>query len=332
MKISGQNFTVEEIFDNSLTIPDCFVLGKNKLGQGHGEAKFYIASKDKMHTFFGQAGFAAKCFLLKSDLIAYMNAIKDEYLKPSLHYIGENDLPALWAERVNKINALPEIILFTIFDQTQIEGLRGYINSDDDAYRLLREISLPLVSYISIMRLRDTQNATIYYWKLFADREIIANKKNGALVFNYGKGKTPQLTPAEVIPQPKNKEIGQARIGQGKYRDLLLEEMPCCPITRINDERLLIASHAKPWVESNDKEKIDPKNGLILSPLFDKLFDKGFISFTDDKFMLLSNWITPKNYERMGLNINEKKYFELLPFDEKRLVYIRYHRENVFKG
>lgn len=332
MIIDGQNFTVEDIFDNSLTIPDCFVLGKNKLGHGHGEAKFYIASKDKMHDFFGDNGFHANCFILKQDLLAYMNAIKDEYITPSLNYVGKDVLPELWSKRVEKINTYPEIIEFTIDDQPQIDGTRGYINFNDEPYKLIREISLPLVSYVSVMKLKDPQNSTIYYWKLFADRVMIANKRNGALVFNYGKGKTPQLTPAAVIPQPKNQEIGQARIGQGKYRELLLEEMPFCPITRINDERLLIASHAKPWAESNDKEKIDPKNGLILSPLFDRLFDKGFMTFTDDKRMKLSNWITPKNYERMGLNINEEKYIELLPFDEQRLVYIKYHREKVFKG
>ena len=35
--------------------------------------------------------------------------------------------------------------------------------------------------------------------------------------------------------------------------------MPYCPFTMINDERLLRASHIKPWVVSNDKEKLDPK-------------------------------------------------------------------------
>ena len=171
-----------------------------------------------------------------------------------------------------------------------------------------------------------------FYWKLFADREKIACKKNGALVFNYGKNKGAQLLPAANLPQPKNPEVRKARDGQGKYREALLAEMFCCPITRINDERLLIASHIKPWIESNEKEKVDPKNGLILSPLFDKLFDRGFITFTDDKFMVLSNWITPKNYERMGLNINDHKHYELLPFDEARLKYLLYHREKVFKG
>lgn len=56
----------------------------------------------------------------------------------------------------------------------------------------------------------------------------------------------------------KQKEIRYARNGHGKYREALLEECPFCPITMLNDEHLLIASHIKPWAASNDKEKIDP--------------------------------------------------------------------------
>jgi len=65
------------------------------------------------------------------------------------------------------------------------------------------------------------------------------------------------------------KEISKAREGQGKYRELLLEQCHFCLITMISDERLLIASHIKPWAASSDDEKIDPYNkkkhgGLLL--------------------------------------------------------------------
>ena len=50
----------------------------------------------------------------------------------------------------------------------------------------------------------------------------------------------------------------------------------------INEESLLIASHIKPWAVSDSKERIDPNNGFILSPLYDKLFDRGYITFSDD--------------------------------------------------
>ena len=78
-----------------------------------------------------------------------------------------------------------------------------------------------------------------------------------------------------------------------------------CPITDVNDERLLVASHIKPWAKCSDKEKIDPNNGFMFTPTYDKLFDRGFISFDDNKRMLVSPWISPMNQKR--LNIYEGK-------------------------
>ena len=128
----------------------------------------------------------------------------------------------------------------------------------------------------------------------------------------------------------KRKEINNARIGQGKYREQLLDECPYCPITKINDERLLIASHIKPWAASSDEEKIDPKNGYMLSPLYDKLFDRGFMTFTDDRKIVLSDWLSPQNKKRLG--ISDGEFVQALPMDDSRRTYLKFHRDSVFHG
>lgn len=328
MEINGEKFKVKEIFDNFLTVPDCWVKNPNKLGAGNGEAKLYISTKEVMRSFYGASGFRAKCFLLKSDLIDYMNAIKSEYFHPSFEYRASKNLPALWSERMDKIRMLDDVIMFDILDQDQIAGERGYVNSSDFGYQLIRELSLPLVSYISAMQLVDMSGSVLYYWKLFVDFDAIQDKQN-ALVFVYGKKHDEEV----VQPQKetkKDKDLRSAREGQGKYRELLLEECPFCPITKINDERLLIASHIKPYAVSNDQEKLDPKNGFMLSPMYDKLFDRGFITFTDDKRMFVSDWISPKNQQRIGL-INGD-YIQALPLDDARKEYLKFHRSSVFHG
>ena len=328
MKILGENYRVLDTFDGDMTVPDCLVAAKNKLGKGHGEAKLYVASKDVMRSFYGKEGFVAKCFLLKDDLKQYMNAIKPEYLKPTYDYRGKDEMAQLWEDRMTKIASLDDIIYFNVYDQAQIVGVRGYINSDDDGYQLIREISLPLVSYISVMKVTPNGKDTFFYWKLFVDYDML--NAEDALVFNYGKQKADVLLPPQPAQTKKTAEISRARLGQGKYREALLEECIFCPITMINDERLLIASHIKPWAVSNDREKIDPKNGFILSPLYDKLFDKGLISFTDDKRLIVSNWISPSNVRRMELE--NEKYYPKLPIDAQREAYLDYHRSFVFKG
>lgn len=326
MIILGDNYRVLDTFDEDMTVPDCLVVNKNKLGTGHGEAKLYVASKDSMHAFYGHEGFTANCFLLKEDLKQYMNAIKTEYFKPTYDYRGKDEMKQLWNDRMAYIDSLDDIIYFNVYDQHQIAGPRGYVNSGDFGYQLIREIALPLVSYISVMKLTPDGKTTYFYWKLFVDYDKL--DAEDALVFNYGKLKDEQ--PEVKKPTKKEAEYNRARVGQGKYRELLLEECIYCPITMINDERLLVASHIKPWAVSSDKEKIDPKNGFILSPLYDKLFDKGLITFTDDKRMVISNWISPSNVRRM--NLENMKYYPKMPIDDMRIKYLEYHRACVFKG
>lgn len=329
MKIDGQYFNIVDTLNSSITVPDCFVKPDSKIGSGNGEAKLYIAPKGVMYPFFGNVGFSAKCFLLKSDLISYMNALHSEYLHPSQPYRAADKMPELWRERMATIQSLPEVIEFTIHAQDQIEGGRGYVNSKDFGYQLIREISLPLVSYISVMQLIDSNDSTIYYWKLFADFDAISDKR-AALVHTYGK----KGEKDEPIPQPKESsrqtEIRRARQGQGLYREKLLADCPFCPISMINDERLLIASHIKPWAVATDKEKTDHKNGFILSPLYDKLFDRGFMTFTEDRKIILSNWISPANKRRLG--VADGQFVQFLPLDDERQAYMIFHRTSVFKG
>lgn len=85
---------------------------------------------------------------------------------------------------------------------------------------------------------------------------------------------------------------------------------------------VLIASHIKPFIESDDNEAYDPNNGLLLSRTIDSLFDLKYISFTDDGKILFSNRISEdvkefwKDYELENTILNEK-----------RKDYLAYHRD-----
>lgn len=87
------------------------------------------------------------------------------------------------------------------------------------------------------------------------------------------------------------------------------------------DYPVLIASHIKPFIKSDDNEAYDPDNGLLLSRTIDSLFDLKYISFTDDGEMLFSNRISDevkefwKDYKLEGSILNEK-----------RKAYLAYHR------
>lgn len=339
IQLSNEKFNLIDVFPKILTVPDSFVVRKNKIQttndrsrESHGEAKLYIASKGMMREFYGKEGFQATCFLLKEDLINYMNIIKTEYDNPSQIYRGMDLFPVLWQERMEKIkNIKEEIITFNVYDQKQIRGLRGYVNSNDEAYQLIREISLPLVSYILVKKLTDMGGSEMFYWKLFIDFEAIEHMKTQPLVFTYGKtkgqGQDEEKQKTHIEQEIRN--IRKGRDGQQKYREKLLAQCPYCPFTMVSDDRLLIASHIKPWAVANDKERIDPYNGYMLTPTYDRLFDQGFITFTEDRRLHISNFLSPHTRKQLGLKDN--KFMQMLQMDEKRKKYLEFHQKSVFK-
>ena len=102
--------------------------------------------------------------------------------------------------------------------------------------------------------------------------------------------------------------------------------MKFCPITGISDERLLVASHIKPWRWSSDEEKLDVNNGFVFSPLYDKLFDIGLITFTDKKEMILSSTLSESTIKKLNL---KHEIYDDLPV-KGREKYLLFHNEKVF--
>lgn len=310
-----------------VTIADSFVKPKNKIWTWHWEAKLYVwdkgwSSEKWLREFFWAEWFSLKCFLLKIDLLKYMEDTKIEYLHPEQQYKAKQDLPNLWQKRLNMINSLPDIIFFEVQEQVNVGWPRRvYVNSSDKTYQIIRELSLPNITYISIAKIEDEHLNILYYFRLFADffwKECP----------EFEIDEEEQKIMEENIDENEKIEIKKARNWQWKYREQLLGECPFCPITWISDDRLLIASHIKPWAKSNTFEKTDPKNWFTLSPMFDCLFDRWFMTFSDDKKVILSPFLSNMTYSLIWISPNKKIY--QLPI-EGRLEYLKYHRENIFK-
>ena len=97
-----------------------------------------------------------------------------------------------------------------------------------------------------------------------------------------------------------------SRVGQGYYRQELIKKFNCrCAVTSIDREEILIASHIVPWRLSTDEERLDVDNGILLSPLYDALFDKHLISFNDDGEILIANSIKDDNL-KTNIRLNAK--------------------------
>lgn len=119
-----------------------------------------------------------------------------------------------------------------------------------------------------------------------------------------------------------------ARQGQGVFRTRVLELENACRLTKVENPRLLIASHIKPWrVCSSAAERLDGANGLLLAPHVDRLFDRGFISFADDGKVLLSSRLDLLDLKRLGLHEACEKGCP--PFHERQIAYLAFHRSKV---
>ncbi|WP_295120816.1 HNH endonuclease [uncultured Chitinophaga sp.] len=130
------------------------------------------------------------------------------------------------------------------------------------------------------------------------------------------------------IPVTQKRQLVLSRVGQGLFRMNVQKIESKCRVTGLSDKRLLIASHIKPWRVSSNKERLDGNNGLLLSPHIDKLFDKGWISFSEEGGLLVC-----KNKIRPILNtwsIDANMFVGTFTYQQK--AYLEYHRAEIFKG
>jgi putative restriction endonuclease len=118
-----------------------------------------------------------------------------------------------------------------------------------------------------------------------------------------------------------------ARRGQGYFRKQVARVEPGCRLTGITDNRHLRASHIKPWSQSDDIERLDGANGLLLSPHVDHLFDQGYLSFHKSGRILKSDTLTADVIARWKLNLERN----VGSFTKRQDQFLDFHRDVVFK-
>ena len=122
-------------------------------------------------------------------------------------------------------------------------------------------------------------------------------------------------------------QLVKSRRGQGVFRDNVESREPKCRVTGVSNPNYLRASHIKPWRKSNDTEKIDGDNGLMLAPHVDFLFDRGFISFEDDGTLIVSELIEDGALESWGI----PSEMNVGSFTPEQSIFLKFHRENELK-
>jgi hypothetical protein len=119
-----------------------------------------------------------------------------------------------------------------------------------------------------------------------------------------------------------------ARLGQGTFRAGVIKHWGVCAVTGADCIPLLRASHIKPWRDSNDQERVDPFNGILLAPNLDAAFDAGFISFEDSGRILLSRQAAGKLAYQLHITPKMRLNPKLLANGHRS--YLQLHRGTVF--
>lgn len=207
---------------------------------------------------------------------------------------------------------------------------QGALEGDRGRYSLI----LDAVQYFEVTNLDEAGEAQT---KL---RAIL--KQNGAVTYSYYQPEefgvearstvNQDLADIEVryADRPTQRQaLVDARLGQGRYRNCLLALWGSrCAVTGIGLLNVIIASHAMPWRDANDEQRLDPCNGLPLIATLDKLFDAGLIAFdpaTGD--MRVSPALSDNERKLMGVPAPLRKK-PTMP----QALYLRHHLENRFQG
>lgn len=135
----------------------------------------------------------------------------------------------------------------------------------------------------------------------------------------------------------------RARVGQHRFaRQVLHNCGHRCVFCGFNAEqlggqRLLIASHIKPWSASTDRERLDVANGVAACPTHDAAFDTGLLTINGG----LRIHIAPRLTEQTRRDASVARYFSgpaLLSrarFPEgsraPKRVYLEFHKREIFE-
>lgn len=133
-----------------------------------------------------------------------------------------------------------------------------------------------------------------------------------------------KIEKTETLKETEKKAIVLSRIGQGNFRKDLIKYWGCCSVSGFPSTWMLVASHIKPWRVSNNKERLDVYNGLLLLPNLDKLFDKGYISFDSKGHIIYSNLLSKEDKKTLSLT-DDLNLSQLSP---KHIPYLKYHNDN----
>ncbi len=241
----------------------------------------------------------------------------------------------------NRIN-LHGLSLYDISDTAVIEDVLLLIN--DEVRKMRQQIpnifdfgksnqrSYPLNNFCSAA-LNSLKRYAEYEHEIKVADSIVAEERNPQiiskkLIMHFDITKEGE----DVVSKTKRRK------GQDYFRRMILANYDSrCSLTGIDIPQLLIASHIIPWEDkSHKKDRLNPENGICLSALYDKAFDKGLITFSPDDYTVilssaLREYQSREYYDKHFGIIAGRKLTLPIEYSPNR-EFLAYHKSHVFVG
>lgn len=165
---------------------------------------------------------------------------------------------------------------------------------------------------------------------LFESERILANLEKQTIESKFAE----ILSGTENLKgKTKIREV-KTRVNQNVFRQIVLANYnKKCAITGIDIPDLLVASHIIPWSQ-NEEERLNPENGICLSVMYDRAYDKGLIGITEKYQIVLSSELKTKEKKEYYSSTfgNLSGITMLLPQKYlPRKEFLQFHLDTVFR-
>lgn len=211
--------------------------------------------------------------------------------------------------------------------------------SNSIAYKLVNFASLdPSLKARGIKGASNASNLDREIWKEFInhwDELPFESEKLLAKLKNTTVEKLNHIPENELPKEGKTREVlVKVRVNQSFFRRSILASYnnTCC-ITGIQQRELLVAGHIKPW-GVDEKNRLNPRNGIAINALHDKAFENGLITISIDFKIKVSTVLIKqkklKSIEEYFLKYNNQQIIfpsRFLPDAE----FLIYHNNVCFK-
>ena len=208
--------------------------------------------------------------------------------------------------------ALTDKVLFNVYPQ--ITNGKTWLNHFHDSGT--GKIDIALINGAKLDELEAHRGAVDQHlYHLRNEHGLIINENNGiyklqgsepAIRNNALQVEIENINNRSDLDGTEKAALTKVRIQQSQFRtDLLKYWENKCAVTGLSQPTLLIASHIRAWSDCDTKdERLDPFNGLLLSPNYDAVFDKHLITFDETGCINISKKLLPDDIKILGIDQN----------------------------